>query len=80
MQHLTSLAAATGGNRWQKGQRAALSNQAKTVVVRCDRLPRGRHDKEGSITTDFQTPPPGTGGRDSAFAAEAAQLSLETRA
>ena len=47
MERLWSQAVATGGNRWQIRHRRKPRNQAKTVAVGCDRLPRRAHGKEG---------------------------------
>jgi hypothetical protein len=47
MERLWSLAVATSGNRWQMDGPRKRGNQAKTVAVGCDQLPKGAHGKEG---------------------------------
>jgi hypothetical protein len=47
MERLWSLAGAISGNRWQTRQRRKPQDQAKSVAVGCDRLPRKRRGKEG---------------------------------
>jgi hypothetical protein len=46
MEPLWSPVVATGGNRSQIGPVEKPQKQAKTVAVRCDRLPEGAHGKE----------------------------------
>jgi hypothetical protein len=41
MERLWSLAVATSGNRWQMDGPRKRGNQAKTVAVGCDQLPKG---------------------------------------
>jgi hypothetical protein len=48
MEPLWSPVVATGGNQRQIGRARKGRKQAETVAVRCDRLPRGVHGKEGS--------------------------------
>jgi hypothetical protein len=45
MEPLWSPVVATGGNRSQIGHVDKPPKQAKTVAVRCDRLPEGAHGK-----------------------------------
>jgi hypothetical protein len=47
MEPLWSPVVATGGNRSQIGHVDKPPKQAKTVAVRCDRLPEGAHGKQG---------------------------------
>jgi hypothetical protein len=47
MKPLGSLVIATGGTRLQIAQPRERWNQAKTVAVRSDPLPKGAHGKEG---------------------------------
>src|SRR5436309_11693257 len=47
MEPLWSPVVATGGNQRQIGRARKGRKQAKTVAVRCDRLPREVHGKQG---------------------------------
>jgi hypothetical protein len=47
MERLWSLAVATSGNRWQMRRARKRRNQAKTVAMGCDQLPRPQNGKEG---------------------------------
>jgi hypothetical protein len=47
MEPLWSPVVATLGNRLQFASARNRYNQAKTVAVGCDRLPKGPHGKEG---------------------------------
>jgi len=65
MEHLWSLAVATGGNRWQMRPRRKPLRQAKPVAVGCDHLPESFHGKEG---VDGSSPSEGfTKGQQMAF-------------
>src|SRR5437667_12175976 len=65
MEPLWSPVVATGGNQRQIGRARKGRKQSKTVAIRCDRLPREVHGKEGvdgSSPSEGSTKAPHNGG------------------